>query len=109
MNATLTWDYNLQGRTLRVVSWSIKGNNIGEIRPPSNPEVFLIFKPRFNLKEEATLIIVNVTRSDEGEYSCVVQNDQTLESVPSKIQLHVLCKYKIDFCCAHIKISFHFT
>ena len=108
MNATLTWDYNLQDRTLRVVSWR-KGKVIGEIRPPSNPEVFINFRPRFKIKEEATLIIINVTTSDEGEYSCVAQNDLTEESEPSKIQLHVLCKYKLGFCCVHIKISFHFT
>ena len=93
-NATLRWDYNLDGGTLRVVEWTERttGQSIGEIRPPSSPVVFPSFRPRFMISEKATLVIINVTRNDTGEYSCRAQT-QDSQTIISTVWLEVLCKY----------------
>ena len=95
-NATLRWDYNLDGGTLRVVEWTDRttGQIIGDIRPPSGPVVFPNFRPRFKISEtetEATLTIINVTESDAGEYSCRVQT-QYFQQIISTVRLDVLRK-----------------
>ena len=97
-NATLRWDYNLDGSALRDVEWTERttGQIIGDIRPPSSPVVFPNFRPRFRISEtetEATLTIINVTESDTGEYSCRVQT-QDLQQIISTVRLDVLREYK---------------
>ena len=97
-NTTLSWDYNLDSGKLRSVKWLDKAwYTIGEIWPTSNPLVFIKFRPRFKISEieQATLIIINVTRADMGRYTCQVMT-KDLRQLYSAIQVDVLCKYKIS-------------
>ena len=72
----------------------MEGYSIAELEHPSESFVFANFRPRFrvNETENATLIILNVSRSDEGEYRCRVQDDQRDESSIVSISLDVQCK-----------------
>ena len=91
---TLRWDYNLTGDTVFQVQWIDKKSvkNIGRLSS-NNPVVFDDYKPRFkiNATDKATLIILNVTRNDTGEYGCEVQT-QGGKMLNSVIRLDVLCK-----------------
>ena len=93
-NITLMWDYNLTGDSVFQVQWFDKkrGKTIGRLSS-NNPVVFEDYKPRFkiNADEKATLIILNVTRDDTGEYRCEVQT-QGGETLDSVIRLDVQCK-----------------
>lgn len=93
---TLRWDYNLSsGRSLREVGWKREGATVAELEP-SGPFVYKNFRPRFKINdnEKATLVILNVTRGDTGDYTCLVKDNEREESDPSTIRLDVQCKSK---------------
>ena len=75
MNATLIWNFTLSGDPLRRVEISLGITQIGE-RDSSGAAVFDTnnFKQRFDISadEPATLIVLNVTEAEEGEYICAV-------------------------------------
>ena len=75
MNAALIWNFTLSGDTVLRVQMSLGINQIGE-RDSSGAVLFDAnnFKQRFHIPadEPATLIILNVTEAEEGEYTCGV-------------------------------------
>ena len=78
MNVALIWNFTLSGDTLRRVGMSLGINQIGE-KDSSGAAVFVAnnFKQRFHISadEPATLIILNVTEAEEGEYTCRVYSN----------------------------------
>lgn len=84
-----------KARTLREVEWNKEGARVAELEP-SGPFVYKNFRPRFkvNDNEKATLIILDVTRGDTGDYTCVVNDNEREESDPSTIRLDVQCKFE---------------
>ena len=94
----LKWDYDLEGATFRSLEWIYvkTSSTIADRDSPSSKPFMYAGFPRFNVSEteRATLIITNVNRSDEAEYSCklTVQDGQIRPQITSVIQLKVMCK-----------------
>ena len=79
------------------VEWNriLRGNSnekeIGKRVLGNSPQVFGDFKARFNITDNATLIITNVLRTDTGKYECKV-TPHSGRSFSSTILLDVQCK-----------------
>ena len=96
-NISLRWNYDLGGGKFLIVQWrQFDGMNsqvIGRRVMSRRPEVLDTFKSRFkiNVNENATLIIINVRRTDTRKYRCEV-GAFSGPSIYSAIRLDVICK-----------------
>ena len=74
----------------QILDGNLNEKEIGKIISGDIPQVFDGFKARFNITDNATLIITNVLRTDTGKYECKV-TPHSGQSFSSTILLDVQC------------------
>ena len=97
-NITLEWRYNLGGRPLLLMRFTLTGLSGFIVQKVGNFLVIPDSRVQANVTDAfSSISFVGVVRDDDGDYQLEIQNDdiQYNPIAQNDFSLRVLCKYKI--------------